>query len=99
MALQQDASGSSTYASILSKVPSYFIGEEIEVQGATFSTMLSVALADQRIQTCLGVLEKLGFDFHSSVWLWAFLNHHFPICVTGIIPTLWRCFEDVKRPT
>lgn len=33
MALQQDASGSSTYASILSKVPSYFIGEEIEVQG------------------------------------------------------------------
>lgn len=99
MALQQDAGGSSTYASILSKVPSYFIGEETEVQGAMLSKMFSVALADQRIQTRLGVLEKLGFDSHSSVWLWAFLNHHFPICITGIIPTLWRCFEDVKHPT
>ena len=43
------------------------------------------------------MLEKLGFDSHSSVWLWAFLNHHFPISVTDIIPTLWCCSEDVKH--
>ena len=36
---------------ILSKVPSYFIGEEIELQGPRLPKMLSVALADERIQT------------------------------------------------
>ena len=61
----QDARGSSTFAFIQSKVPSYFIGEESEVQrGDSYPKVLSMSVADQRIQTCLGVLESPGFDSH-----------------------------------
>lgn len=74
-----------------------FIGEEIgSSRGQSYLQVLSVALADQRIQTCLEVLEKLGSHSH-HLCVCGLSEPPFPICVTDMIPTLWCCSEDVKH--
>lgn len=52
--------------------------------GDRYLWVLGVSAADQRIQTCLGVLESPGFDAHWSVWRSATFWTGFSIYVIGI---------------